>query len=299
MLFRNILGAAYHNEPDSFSDWPGLTYFVSGLEICPTTGRRHKQFYAEFRTQKKFTTIKRRYPQLHFEARHGTAEQAAAYCKKDGDYQEFGSLSTPGVRLRLDELKNSILAGEVTMDDILVAHPNMFHQYGRTLRALEDYYLRGVHRTWMTTAIWYCGPTGVGKSHRAFEGYSPETHYVYPYDSRWWDGYRAQHTVIFNEFRGQVSYECLLDLIDKWPKCVSRRNCEPRPFVARRVIITSSKTPQEVYAHVEECDSLAQLLRRIEVEHLSEQWHPCPRTQPTAGVPVLLESQSVATRPQV
>lgn len=41
----------------------------------------------------------------------------------------------------------------------------MYHQYGRTLNAVEDITLRQKYRKWMTEGIWIYGKTGVGKSH--------------------------------------------------------------------------------------------------------------------------------------
>jgi hypothetical protein len=116
----------------------------------------------------------------------------------------------------------------------------------------------------MTKCDWVYGPTGTGKSHYAFSNYSPETHYVYPNDGGWWDGYVGQEVVIINEFRGGIMYSELLDLLDKYPKQVRRRGREPVPFLAKLIIITSSKHPCSCYDGVyQEDDSIDQLLRRI------------------------------------
>jgi hypothetical protein len=42
-----------------------------------------------------------------------------------------------------------------------------------------------------------------------------------------------------------VFSELLLDLVDRWPKTVKIRNREPRPFLAKTLLITSSMTPEE------------------------------------------------------
>jgi len=117
----------------------------------------------------------------------------------------------------------------------------------------------------MTEGIWYIGETGAGKSHKAFEGYSPETHYVYPYDNDWCDGYMQQETMIINEFRGQIPYSRLLELVDKWPAALRRRGREPMPFLSKRIIVTSKMHPRDVYKNLSEHDTLDQLIRRFKI----------------------------------
>lgn len=142
--------------------------------------------------------------------------------------------------------------------------PMAFHQYGRTFSKVEELVLRTKFRTEMTQGYWLYGDTGVGKSHAAFAGFNPSTHYVWSY-SKFQNGYTGQETVIMNEFRGQIEYDRLLDLIDKWPLCVDIKCMSPVPFLAKKVIITSSLRPDEVYHRRNEKDSLEQLLRRVKV----------------------------------
>lgn len=241
-------------------------YIVIGKEVGEN-GTPHLQGYVEFKGSKRFGTLKRINEKIHWEKRMGTAQQAADYCKKDGDFEERGEISEQGKRVDLIGLKNEIMEGK-KVDEITLEHPAMYHLYGRTLSKIEDIALRKKFRNWMTTCDWIYGPTGVGKSHRAFEGFTPETHYVYPNDNGWWDGYVGQETIIINEFRGQIQYAELLDLIDKWPKTVRRRNREPVPFLGKHIIITSSMPPKEVYHNLAVNDDLAQLERRINLIHL-------------------------------
>ena len=67
----------------------------------------------------------------------------------------------------------------------------------------------------MTQGTYIHGPSGVGKSHMAFQGFTPETHYVKCLEDEWWDGYTGQPIVIINEFRGQIKLSELFDLVDK------------------------------------------------------------------------------------
>jgi hypothetical protein len=202
----------------------------------------------------------------------GNIDQNCDYCSKDGKVTELGTKPKQGYRNDLDAVKDAILEQKLSVDDICVKNPYLYHQSGRTLSKLEDIALRKKFRTWMTEGIWYYGPTGVGKSHKAFEGFSPDTHYVMPNDGGWCDGYTGQGTIIINEFRGNIAYEELLELIDWTPKTLRRRGREPVPLLAKKIIITSSLHPTEVYNNLSQSDSLEQLLRRIKLVKMEQKW---------------------------
>lgn len=74
----------------------GTTYFVFGYETGES-GTRHLQGYIEFTRRLRFNQV-RSYlgEQVHIEPRRGTGQQAADYCKKDGVFVEYGTLSGVG-----------------------------------------------------------------------------------------------------------------------------------------------------------------------------------------------------------
>jgi hypothetical protein len=247
-------------------------YIQIGIEKCPSTEKIHHQGLIYYSGQRgSIKGVAKDLGKCHVEMCKGNLDQNSDYITKDegkSHYQviEYGIRPAQGFRTDLDSVKDSILAGEITVDEITVENPNLYHQYGRTLNKLEDIALRKRFRTEMTKAEWIYGKTGTGKSHYAFNNYSPETHYLYPNDGGWWDGYTGQEIVIINEFRGGIMYSELLELLDKWPKTVRRRGREPVPFLAKLVIITSSLHPTDVYQGVlEKDDSIDQLLRRLKI----------------------------------
>ena len=152
-------------------------YLVIGQEIGDK-GTPHLQGYIEFKNPISFMSIKKKIgKRAHIEliGRKGTPKQAAGYCcKGNGKYPkgtdwaqfydnhapdaivfEKGEISAQGARADLLELKESILSGEMTVDDITIEDPVKFHQYGRTLNKLEDLRMRKLYRTEMTKGIWY------------------------------------------------------------------------------------------------------------------------------------------------
>lgn len=264
-------------------------YMIIAKEIGEE-GTPHLQAYIYKKSKISFVGLRKRNPRAHIEPAIGNAQHNHDYCKKgsqpkeewlaektkgknygkEADFSEFGEIPNQGKRIDLDEITNQITNGETTAEEILLTQPTLYHQYGRTFNALEDLRMRKLYRKEMTKCIWYYGPTGVGKSHTAFQNFTPETHYVYPTnDKGWWDAYRQQEIVIINEFRGQIAYSELLDLIDQWPKQVNRRGREPMPFTSKLIIITSSLKPEDVYHNLSERDSLAQLYDRIELKQLT------------------------------
>ncbi len=253
-----------------------FSYIHFAQESCPTNGRFHIDGYYEYPTQRKWATETKKFIKTFgqgfgdLQTAHGTAGENMDYSGKETD---FTSIGTPahgqGFRTDLLENRNDILEGRCTAEDIAIADPQRYHMYARTFHKIEDIALRKKYRTEMTKGIWYYGPTGVGKSHRAFEGFTPETHYVWKNDKGWQDGYTGQSTVIINDFRGELPYNELLQLVDKWPHTLSRRGREPVPFLATKLIITSSLSPEQVYNRRDVEDSLDQLKRRFLVVKLT------------------------------
>lgn len=252
-------------------DNENMKYLICGAEICPTTQKKHFQCYVHFKHQKTWSATQKyfeKYGKIHFEACKGSAESNIKYCSKDGNFKEFGEKPQQGKRNDLNLIKDQIVNGG-NVEDILMDNPMIYHQYGRTLEKIEDVVMRNKSRTEMTKGVWLYGPTGCGKSHMAFENYNAKSHYVYPNDNGWWDGYKQQETVIFNEFRGEITFKEMLDLCDKWPKKVKRRSREPMPFTSSTIIVTSALHPKEIYSNVlSKNDAFEQFERRFDVIYL-------------------------------
>ena len=176
-----------------------------------------------------------------------------------------------GQRLDLKAITDDILGHKITVDEITIEKPNLYHQYGRTFNKIQEIANRKKFRNWMTEGIWYYGETGAGKSHLAYEGYNPETHYILNLnDNGFWNGYTGQPIVIINEFRGQIPYGELLDLVDKWPKTVKIKCEAPQPLLAKKIIITSPLAPEDIFVNRFAQDKLAQLMRRFKIYHVHQ-----------------------------
>lgn len=263
---KNMVFTSF-NGPINF-DNEVMEYLAYGKETCPTTGREHYQGFVCWKSARWTFSCRKKY-KCYFKKMQGSLIQNDDYCSKEGTLIEFGRKPKQGERNDLTRIVNDIFDNKTSVDEIVEHTPMVYHQYGRTLEKAEDIALRRRYRTEMTEGIWYVGKTGTNKSRKAFKDFDIDTTYVYPYDNGWWDGYKQQHTVILDEFRGQLTYNELLRLVDIHPnyKC-KRRNREPIPFNSKRVIVTSSLRPEEVYHNLDHNDKIEQLLRRFTVYKL-------------------------------
>lgn len=254
------------------------SYLIHGNEVAPTTGALHVDGYYEMPTGRKFETELKKFAKTFgvgwgdLQSARGTAGENFDYSTKEArGGVEKGVAVVNGQSKNLSQYKEELRLGSITVDEIVMTDPMAYHTYGRTLTKIEDIAMRQRFRTEMTTGIWYWGPTGVGKSVKAYYDYKPDTHYTWKLsDKGWQDDYTQQETVVINDFRGEGGYNHLLNLMDWTPGvAVSRRSRPPLPFTSKHIIITSSLPPDKVFHNRMEEDNMAQLYRRCKVVHIS------------------------------
>lgn len=264
---RNYCFTSFNIDQEPQYDQAHILYLAYGRESCPTSNREHWQGFVVFARKRTLASAKTWLPGAHFECMEGNLEQNERYCSKEGNYKTFGRKPAPGTRTDLAGAVGDILAGTATSESILRDSPVTYSRAHVTLERAQAIFNRNIKREWMTEIVWIYGPTGTGKSHKVNE-LAPNA-YVKPMgvkDIDWWDDYDGQSEVWFDDFRGQIAYDEMLRLADKWPKTVSRRCKAPAPFLAKTIYITSAVTPEEIYckqAANDSRDSINQLKRRI------------------------------------
>ena len=264
------------------------TCLVYGKEVGEVCGTRHLQGFVRFENDKTMSAVHKLKGWKRTALKVSEKPLSAIdYCKKgsqshseweqhgvkgptygkDADVFELGAYKQ-GARSDLSAVYNKVKEG-ASVDDICWENPDVYIKCHKALERLEDIRLLKTFRTEMTEGIWIYGKTGTGKSDWAFENFDCSQSYVYPYDNGWCDGYRQNHTLIIDEFRGQLTFAEILRMADKHPNCsLRRRNKPPMPFTSKRVIVTSSIPPCMVYCNLSKEDSLSQLYRRYKVFEL-------------------------------
>lgn len=221
-----------------------VTYLVYGKEVGES-GTPHLQGYVELASRCRLSGIRKLLGSRgHYEPRKGTAAEASKYCKKDGVFMEYGTISTislkPGRRTDLLAVKETLDNGG-TIGDVAESHFGLYLQYRRGLES----YIRLKHPPAIRPnlevyVLW--GATGVGKSRIAHHLF-PDIGHVFDSTLKWFDGYGGEPTVLIDDFRSDgVRGDFLLRLLDIYPLKVPVKG----GFVTwspERIIITSNEEP--------------------------------------------------------
>lgn len=111
-------------------------YLVYGKETG-SSGTPHLQGFVIFKSRKRLAQLRGLISERgHYEVARGTADQAASYCKKDGDFVEFGNapdsdVGGQGKRSDFERLKEWIIEQDdpPTHYEIASAFPSLWGRY--------------------------------------------------------------------------------------------------------------------------------------------------------------------------
>lgn len=226
-----------------------VDYCIYGREVAPRTRTLHLQAYIHFRSGARFNYVKQLFPTAHIEASRGSSEQNAVYCRKGGDFQEYGSLPRDSrsqigqvAKVRYEQALELARRGQCDdIDaDLLVRHYSTFKQIARESQTSP------ASLNWDEPPnLWFYGPSGSGKSSSARRSYAD----YYTKDvTKWWTNYRGQSVVILDDldpYHKSLGYYIKL-WADRYPFQAELKNdgVMIRPKI---VIITSQYLPEDIW----------------------------------------------------
>lgn len=224
------------------------TYCIMQLERGEA-GTKHFQGYLEFDQPVRISHLRAWNARGHYEQRKGTQQQAIDYASKEdtriiGPFK-WGKPKAQGSRTDLAKLVEEVKSGK---DLLCLYYDNP--SYLKYYRHIE--YLRSLQpiggRTRPKVAILW-GDSGSGKSSAAWTAAGADAYLMCENGSgpQWWQGYRGQKQVIFDEFSGKYPYRQLCQVIDIHPYRVQCKGGSAA-LSATHFIFTSNTEPEEWYA---------------------------------------------------
>lgn len=113
-----------------------LKYYCKGRETCPTTGKEHWQCFGYSDTAQRWSWWKKLLAPHHFEMCEGDLASNETYCKKSGQFEEYGIKPMgSGKKRSLEEACEAIKNG-VDLDEVAVCDPTTFVMYHNGLKSL-------------------------------------------------------------------------------------------------------------------------------------------------------------------
>jgi len=204
------------------------------------------------------------FDRAHLLVAKGTDAQNKTYCTKaagriEGPW-ELGAASKQGDRTDLKEAAESLMRN----GDIRAIDPSVFLKYASGCLKLAA--LAPPPRRDDLRIITIVGPTGIGKSYSVHDMF-PDLYVVNMGNSGlWWDGYTGQQAVMFEEFKGQVQLQKMLQILDPYPlRLEIKGGLVPARFTL--CFITSNYTPDKWYKNEDgfRDAEMAALARRLDV----------------------------------
>lgn len=226
-------------------------YMIVGKEVSKT-GTPHLQGYVCFPKKRRFFQVVKMLPRAHLEVARGTPQQASEYCKKEGDYKEYGVIpvwkrnTAVATKKRKADYDAAVdLAKKQKLYEIpsglLSRHMSAYKQIARDHPpSLDDNeYLCG---------IWMYGPPGVGKSRSArwlFPGAYPKPL------NKWWDGYKHEDYVILDDIEPvhAVLGHHIKQWADHYPYTAEQKGSSIR-IRPKIICVTSNYTIDEIWSDV-------------------------------------------------
>ena len=248
-------------------------------------GTKHLQGFVVWKTARRPGGLKKINTKIHWENTHGTTQQAAEYCKKDGkDIFETGTMPDD---IKMRNKKNGEankakwdlykkLAIEGKFDEI---PSNIYIKNMRNLHLLHDMSFKDKsmeeygNKDLKDHFLWLWGGTGTGKSTNARRIAKKIESDREPYLkglNKWWNGYKCQRVTIIEEANPKACEHLahfFKQWADKWSfpaeiKCSAFDSIRPE-----YIIVTSNYSIRECFPAEQDYEPLERRFTEIELVH--------------------------------
>lgn len=246
------------------------------------SGTPHMHMVLEDPSKTRFSAVQKLFPTIHIEPTRGNKKQAKDYILKQGKFEEknhtvvvdavfYGEITAGQGKRRDIDVIQDLLAQGMNPNEIL----DMSLSFRKHEALIRKAFFRKRFKETPTIreviVYWHVGESKTGKSFvytQLCEKYGKDSVYlVTDYESGGFDTYCGEPILFLDEFRGNMRFQALLNLLDVYPAQI---HCRYANITAlwNEVHITSVLPPEEVYCHMvdeemRDKDKIEQLKRRI------------------------------------
>jgi len=248
-------------------------YLIKGNEVGEN-GTPHWQGYIYFKQRKSFSQIRQWLPRAHLEKARGTHSQAIQYCKKDGNWQEWGTMPV-GPAGQKDKWKEVLqLARSGKLEEIEDKYPAIFLRYHSKLL--------GLHKPERPIILdnleneWWFGATGTGKSRTLWSLYP--THFQKSLN-KWWDGYSGEDVVAIEEWspKNECTSSQLKIWADRYPFCAEIKGGTLQKIRPKKIIVLSNYSIDDCFVNSQDLEPIK---RRFKIKEFFSLYYLLKRTKP-------------------
>lgn len=224
---------------DILNKLEGVTRMVYGREKGER-GTPHLQGTVVFKMTYRFNKLNQVLKRFHIGICR-SVDHSWNYCLKDLDYTVIDNRAQ-GSRTDIVKYKDMVKNG-ASEYDLADQHPALFLKYGR-VNAMRLAFQKKRAMDWrdVEVVVLY-GKSGTGKTRTArknkYDVFLKGTN-----TGKWWDGYDGETEIILDEFKGQMSPQQLIHLIDGHPTQIQVKG-GIRWALWTKVWITSQLHPDE------------------------------------------------------
>lgn len=238
------------------------TYTVYGEERGSLQNTLHYQGFSRFQHATTLNRVRQLLTRAHWEPQRGTAKQASDYCKKDGQFREFGELPKTIAETKREMWKQVIEWSE--SGDVERIRDEFPHVYFLHFKRIEQLRTRAMGiLSGSLLNEWWVGPTGTGKSRHLWRMY-PE-HYAKSLN-KWWDGYRDEHVVAIEEMdpeHGQYLGHFIKIWADRYPFSPETKGGHLKKIRPGKIIILSNYTIDECFPREQDRDPIKRRFKTV------------------------------------
>lgn len=245
---------------------PLCNYCIIGHEFGES-GTPHLQGYICMKQKKKFQWMKKHLLRAHLEVKRGSVKEAADYCKKDGQFQEYGTLPeeqyVAGGRKNAENwTETKALAKSGQLEEI---DAEIYVKYYSTLRRIKaDHRAVPADLPWTNSPPneWIYGETGTGKS-RTARSENPGCYLKM--NNKWWENYEDESCVLIEDVG--TTHTWMGDFLKIWADRYGfRAEVKHLSVVLRpqKIIVTSNYHPKDLW---QDENILNPILRRFKLRH--------------------------------